>query len=654
MSNAETIKDFLISLGFDIDSAGERKFSAVVAGVTANVLKLGAVVEGAALAVVGFTTQIANGLDKVYFASQRTGATVAGIRAIGYAASQTGTDAAAAQGSLENLARFMRNSPGAEGFLNRLGVQTRGAHGQMRDTSAIFTSLGEKLSKMPTYRATQYAQIFGMDENTLLSLRHGITGFTADYQSMLKATGLDSEKAAEQSNKFMTSMRGLTTLLGLARDKIGSDLAAGLSGSLETLRQRIMDNFPKIEEFITRIVKGILWLGEVFGRMAWRLMQAVGLVIDWWKNLGSESKKLLGFFGALLVGWRMLNSAFLMSPIGFITALVLALALLYDDYMTWKEGGKSLIDWSKWEPGIKKAKEAIIWLRDKLLAIKDAVGGWKNVFQGLAIYLGGAWLVAMLSPIGKVTKALLAFPGLFKTALSAAGLYAVVAAIDEAYQRTRALINGEKYDQIPTQTEEMNELERLKRENWAINNPGTPYPEVAQHGQSTKRTLADRNNNPGNIRPVGGKGFRFFESAMDGWEAMKKQLMRYFTGKTTGKALQTISDIVSTWAPPSENDTGKYIADISKWMGVDPKAVLNLNNPQVMTSLMQSMARKEGYGNWNSPLAYKAAGGAPSIQQETNIHIHGVSDPSEAARLTADRQSNVNSQFTQQIQTGPK
>jgi hypothetical protein len=260
----------------------------------------------------------------------------------------------------------------------------------------------------------------------------------------------------------------------------------------------------------------------------------------------------------------------------------------------------------------------------------------------------------MLSPIGKVTKALLAFPGLFKTALSAAGLYAVVAAIDEAYQRTRALINGEKYDQIPTQTEEMNELERLKRENWAINNPGTPYPEVAQHGQSTKHTLADRNNNPGNIRPVGGKGFRFFESAMDGWEAMKKQLMRYFTGKTTGKALQTISDIVSTWAPPSENDTGKYIADISKWMGVDPKAVLNLNNPQVMTSLMQSMARKEGYGNWNSPLAYKAAGGAPSIQQETNIHIHGVSDPSEAARLTADRQSNVNSQFTQQIQTGPK
>ena len=46
----------------------------------------------------------------------------------------------------------------------------------------------------------------------------------------------------------MTSMRSLTALLGMAKDKIGSDLAGGLSGSLDTLRRRIMDNFPKIED----------------------------------------------------------------------------------------------------------------------------------------------------------------------------------------------------------------------------------------------------------------------------------------------------------------------------------------------------------------------------------------------------------------------
>ncbi|WP_425347520.1 hypothetical protein, partial [Serratia fonticola] len=32
--SAETIKDFLISLGFDVDEAGSRKFESVVTGAT--------------------------------------------------------------------------------------------------------------------------------------------------------------------------------------------------------------------------------------------------------------------------------------------------------------------------------------------------------------------------------------------------------------------------------------------------------------------------------------------------------------------------------------------------------------------------------------------------------------------------------------------
>ncbi|MEG1111613.1 MAG: lytic transglycosylase domain-containing protein, partial [Hafnia sp.] len=187
--SADTIKDFLVSLGFDIDEAGANKFEAVLKGVTANVLKLGTVVEGAALSIYGFTTQIANGLDNLYWASQRTGASVAGIKALGYAASQTGGSAEAAKSSLESLSRFMRNNPGAEGFLNRLGIQTRDAQGNMRDTAAVFTSVGQQLSKMPYYRANQYAQMLGIDENTLMAMRRGLGSFNADYQSMLQKTG---------------------------------------------------------------------------------------------------------------------------------------------------------------------------------------------------------------------------------------------------------------------------------------------------------------------------------------------------------------------------------------------------------------------------------------------------------------------------------
>jgi hypothetical protein len=52
---------------------------------------------------------------------------------------QVGGSADSAMSSLESLARFIRTNPGAEGFLNRLGVQTRDASGNMRDMASIFT-----------------------------------------------------------------------------------------------------------------------------------------------------------------------------------------------------------------------------------------------------------------------------------------------------------------------------------------------------------------------------------------------------------------------------------------------------------------------------------------------------------------------------------
>ena len=321
--NADTIKDFLVSLGFDIDQAGANKFEAVLKGVTANVLKVGAVVEGAALSIVGFTTQIANGLDKIYWASQRTGASVQGIKALGYAASQTGASAESAMSSLEGLAGFMRSNPGAEGFLNRLGVQTRDASGKMRDTAAIFTGVGQKLNNMPYYRAKQYAQMLGIDENTLMAMRRGMGQLSSEYALTAKRFGFNAESAAKQSNIFMTSMRNLTMTLGQAKDKIGSNLAGGLAGSIDNFRRQILDNWPKIEAVITKIIKGILWAGDAITRVLWRTGQAVEGVIAWFKKLNPATQQLIALFSGLLVAWRLLNTAFMSSPLGMITTLII-------------------------------------------------------------------------------------------------------------------------------------------------------------------------------------------------------------------------------------------------------------------------------------------------------------------------------------------
>ncbi|MGM8431867.1 transglycosylase SLT domain-containing protein [Enterobacter cloacae] len=377
--NAETIKDFLVSLGFDIDEAGASKFDSVLAGTTANAIKMGLAVEGAALTVVAFTAKIASGLDNLYWASQRTGATVQGIQSIGYAVSQVGGSVDAARTSLESLSRFVRNNPGAEGFLNRLGVQTRDASGNMRDMAAIFTGVGQKLSSMPYYRANQYAQMLGIDENTLMAMRRGVGGFSGQYSAMAKVIGFNADEAARSSNKFMTSLREFGAMAGMARDKIGSNLAGGLAGSLDTLRRHILDNFPRIEQTLTRAIKGILALGDIIGRLFFRLIEGTSSLITWWQSLDKQTRELISLFGALTIALRILNSTFWMSPIGLITALAAGIALLWEDYQTWKEGGDSLIDWGKWKPEVDAALKMVRDLKTTVNELAKALAKLLNI-----------------------------------------------------------------------------------------------------------------------------------------------------------------------------------------------------------------------------------------------------------------------------------
>lgn len=667
--NAETIKSFLVSLGFSVDDAGMRKFDATLVGVTTKAIKMGVAVEAAALSVVAFTTKVASGLDNLYWASQRTGATVAGIKALGYAVSQTGGSADAARASLESLARFVRTSPGAEGFLNRLGVQTRDTSGNMRDMASIFTGVGQKLSSMPYYRANQYASMLGIDENTLLAMRRGLGEYSSQYTAMAKAIGFNADAAAKSSNRFMTSLTAFGNMAGLARDKIGTSLTDGLAGSIDRLRKQILDNFPKIEQGITAAIKGILWLADAVGRVVFRILQAAGDISDWWGTLDDDSQKLIKTLGGVLVVWRLLNAAMWSSPVTWVLMLVGALALLYDDYRTWKEGGKSLIDWAAWEPAIEEAKKAIIWLRDKFIELKDGLGGWKNTLTVIFGLLVGAKLAALLGGIGKISSA---FDGVGR-AIGAVlgGMGKLAKGIANIALRNPWLLLFVPGNNTPTTAEEMAGLGGVGANvsdedlaaalEWQKTHPDGVYP-------GKERGI--RNNNPGNIEYRGQAGatsdgrFAIFGSAYEGLQAISRQLLRYFDGKTTGKELRTVSDIVSTWAPPKnakgkfENDTLAYITHLSQQLGVSPDAQINLRDPNTMATIMRGIIHKENGRNPYSDEMVRNAGnsviGGAEVSVQTEINIHGVSDPREAGNLVATKQAGVISNGIQQLKTGPR
>jgi hypothetical protein len=152
-SEADTIKEFLVSLGFKIDPGSERRFVDSIGAATVKAVALGTAVTAAAGAVVAGVARIADNLEQLYFASKRTNASVENLQATGFAAKQMGVDAATALGSVESLARFLRNSPGGEGLLKNLGINTRDARGAMRDTVDLMGDLGKKFADMPYYKA---------------------------------------------------------------------------------------------------------------------------------------------------------------------------------------------------------------------------------------------------------------------------------------------------------------------------------------------------------------------------------------------------------------------------------------------------------------------------------------------------------------------
>lgn len=98
--------------------------------------------------------------------------------------------------------------------------------------------------------------------------------------------------------------------------------------------------------------------------------------------------------------------------------------------------------------------------------------------------------------------------------------------------------------------------------------------------------------NYGNIRAAGG-GWRTFGTPEEGVAAIGTQLDRYASGQTTGKPVRTLSGLIGTYAPPSENPTAALIANASRRTGLLPDEQVNLWDPGVRRKITQAIVEQE-------------------------------------------------------------
>jgi hypothetical protein len=138
----------------------------------------------------------------------------------------------------------------------------------------------------------------------------------------------------------------------------------------------------------------------------------------------------------------------------------------------------------------------------------------------------------------------------------------------------------------------------------ALNNGQAVPAPSAPIQKGTGRTRAERNNNPGNLEfrgqagavPESGSGrFAKFGTQAEGVAALVKQLQRYGS-----RGLDTLEEIIGTYAPSSENNTQAYIAALSKRLGVGGSDQLDLSDSNTLAQLVRGISTHEAGSNYLS------------------------------------------------------
>lgn len=131
-------------------------------------------------------------------------------------------------------------------------------------------------------------------------------------------------------------------------------------------------------------------------------------------------------------------------------------------------------------------------------------------------------------------------------------------------------------------------------------------PITGHRGTKGIQSRAWRNRNPGNMRPRAtalpvdhiavdrdpGGPFGIYASERDGWADLAARIIQLHRNGTN-----TVSSIISVWAPPSENNTNVYIAGVAAALKVSPTQPVDPRPLATMAILADAIRRHEGLGS---------------------------------------------------------
>ena len=379
MSNATVLKDFLMRLGFDLDQGGMDKFTRGVVSSTTRVVGMAAAVQAVAVAVHAFLYKVASDSAKLLDLADATGVSVDQLEELGFVASITGSDTDKLAASIQNLNKNMAETmlgggSGIEAF-RRLGINVRDANGKLRDTVDVLFDVGDRIKALSPAQRSMFLSRLGIDQSLVRMLTEDVSGLRDTYSDMYAVAGVDAQQAAEQSRAYVEEVKTLKATLGLLAKSVAMAIIGKMGEDLAGLRKSVQENFHKISETIQGVIKILLRLVGAAAALLGRVGGWFAGLLQWFDRLDAGTQTLILSVGGLLAAWRLLNLGFLATPLGMILTGLLAIVALVDDFMTYMEGGESLLDWGPWAGTILEVVDALRPLMDALGQVWEMVKG---------------------------------------------------------------------------------------------------------------------------------------------------------------------------------------------------------------------------------------------------------------------------------------
>lgn len=317
------IDSLIVKLGLDSKGyeKGTKKVDDGLKQITKSATAFLAVLGGSAAMKQFIEHQVEanSALDRF---SRNLGEAINTVSAWSQAAEVAGGSAAGLQGTMDMLSKAqtelqLTGQSSLIPYFARMGIAMADIRGEARPTSEMLLDLADRFGNMPRTTANNMGRMMGIDQGTM--------------QLLLKGRG-EVELMIKRQLEFN------------AVSKKQGEEASRLARAFTESRQSF----------------------EAFGReLLSRATPAIEAFLRWLEKLGGwmrENREFVeAFLAVIATGIGLIVAAAI--PLNTTAALILglasAIALLYQDYQTFKRGGETLIDWKKWEPGIRSAIKGV-------------------------------------------------------------------------------------------------------------------------------------------------------------------------------------------------------------------------------------------------------------------------------------------------------